>query len=561
MGIGRKLYLGFAMVVTLLIISVVIAYSQITKVDNEYAFLLDDRVKKVVIVNEMNNASSLQGLYLRSYILSPSAKTAENIKEQTASIKASIEELEPIILAEEMKEELAIIKENTVEFERISVKVINLVDAGDAAAAVTYAKNEIQPINEAISSAIINMNAYQQSLMDTSREEIDQKATTAKNVMVFIAILAVIIGASLAIIITRRITKPINALEQAAETIAQGDLTIKDVEVYTKDEIRSLATSFNTMKKNLHGLVYSVSQNAAQTTAAAEELAASTEEVTAMSEDMVKRIEMLAQGASQAAVLGEESAIAMEETAKSVQTIAESTHSLHNQAMNTQGIASTGDTTLKTAENQMEVIQQSSDITNERIQQLSLQSEEINNISKIITAIADQTNLLALNAAIEAARAGEHGKGFAVVADEVRKLAEESKESANKIGELTSIIQKDTKAAESAVQTTVKNVSEGVTYIQNAQSSFNEIVEAVTSMVDQIADVSASAEQISASTQEVAASVNEMSQNAKYAAGETGGMASVTEEQSATMEEISMVAQSLSADAMKLQDEVNKFKY
>src|SRR5690606_34190453 len=122
----------------------------------------------------------------------------------------------------------------------------------------------------------------------------------------------------------------------------------------------------------------------------------------------------------------------------------------------------------------------------EKIKQLSRQSAEIENITKVITDITDQTNLLALNAAIEAARAGEHGKGFAVVADEVRKLAEQSKNSASQIAGLTSTIQEDTREVEESVNATVQNVDQGVIYLQNAQVSFNHIVGSITDMTAQI---------------------------------------------------------------------------
>ncbi|CAM5524809.1 Methyl-accepting chemotaxis protein OS=Lysinibacillus sphaericus OX=1421 GN=LS41612_15285 PE=3 SV=1 [Lysinibacillus sphaericus] len=186
----------------------------------------------------------------------------------------------------------------------------------------------------------------------------------------------------------------------------------------------------------------------------------------------------------------------MDEIAHSVQRIAEATQLLNSKALDTQVIANEGGKTLQTAENQMAVIQQSSHETNERIKQLSAQSTEIEKIIKVITDITEQTNLLALNAAIEAARAGEHGKGFAVVADEVRKLAEESKASAHQIVDLTTSIQQETNAVEKAVSVTVQNVEEGVTFIQNAQVSFDTIMKAIQEITSQIEDVSASTEEI-----------------------------------------------------------------
>ncbi len=216
--------------------------------------------------------------------------------------------------------------------------------------------------------------------------------------------------------------------------------------------------------------------------------------------------------------------------------------------------------TLHIAENQIAIIQESSNKTNERIKQLNRQSAEIVQITKVITDITEQTNLLALNAAIEAARAGEHGKGFAIVADEVRKLAEESKASANQIVDLIANIQQEMKEVDKAVGVTVLNVDEGVTFIQNAQKSFDEILHAIREMTGQIEDVSASTQQISASTEEMAASVNEMSNSAVQAAQQSEIIASTIEEQAATIEEINAVAKSLSEEALTVREEINKFK-
>ena len=208
----------------------------------------------------------------------------------------------------------------------------------------------------------------------------------------------------------------------------------------------------------------------------------------------------------------------------------------------------------------MTTIYESTKLTTELIQKLSKQSEEIKSISRVITSITEQTNLLALNAAIEAARAGEHGKGFAVVADEVRKLAEESNASAGQIVALTNEIQTDTKNVEKAVQESLQTVEAGVGIINEAGLSFSQIENAVDDMKAQIEDISAVTEEISAAAEEVAASVAEIAAASKSTAEQAESSKETSQQQLATMQEINAVSNDLSNRAIDLQSAVNQFR-
>ena len=560
MSIGKKLYAGFSVLIVFLLIGSIFSFIQLTNIDKDYSLVLEDRVKKIFLVTDIQNASSLQGVYIRSFLLQPRDVTIENLEKQQAMVSQTIEELQPLFVTQEMVDQLKIIEEQQNIFTAVGNEVILLAQSGKQEEAIDLLTNKGRPANEAIQSGINSIEDFQTSAMLQAQDETQASAATSKKLLIIISVLSTIIAALVAFSITRLITNPLNKLSAAASFIANGDLSQEDVEVKTKDEIRELANSFNLMKSNLQSLIASVAENMEHTTSAAEQLAASTDEVSLSSSDVAKRVEMMSEGGSQSAATGRESSVAMDETAHGVQRIAEATQELHSKAIDTQTIATEGEKTLHTAENQMVAIQKASHETSERIKQLSIQSAEIGNITKVITEITEQTNLLALNAAIEAARAGEHGKGFAVVADEVRKLAEESKKSANQIASLTTLIQQDTSLVENAVRITVQNVDEGVVFIQDAQTAFDRIMGAIQEMSFQIEDVSASTQEVSASTEEVAASVNEMSSSAINAAEQSEMIAAAVEEQSATMHEISAVAKSLSENAITVQEEINKFK-
>lgn len=560
MTISKKLFTSFSIIILILIGVAAFSAYQLSKIDNEYSFLLDDRTYKVIEASKIQNATSLQGLYIRSYVLRKESSNLESLSTQREIVTQTLNEIEPLFKSEQMQKEISKIQEQQILYNGYVDKIINYVDSNQLEKANATLFDLAVPTNRTIQQSINNIVDFQNKEMTISTNQTTENVSFSKILLIAISAIGTIIAIALAIVIIRNITIPLKRLTESANVIASGDLREQDIVVNTKDEIHELAVAFNKMKANLFTLISNVSMNVSTTTSAAEQLAASTEEVTLATKDIAERMEGIAAGGEQAAITGNDCAIATDESAHGVGRIAEAAQSLQSKAFDMQSLAKEGGQTLHTAEDQMAVIQQSSHETRTKIKQLSMQSAEIENITKVITNITEQTNLLALNAAIEAARAGEHGKGFAVVADEVRKLAEESKNSASKIVDLTSLIQKDTKEVEESVNLTVQNVDQGVMYLQNAQASFGTIVESITEMTAQIQEVSASSEEISASTEEVAASVTEMAQAANTAAEQSSLVLASVEEQTATMYEINSVANSLSEGAMAIQEEINQFK-
>jgi methyl-accepting chemotaxis protein len=194
------------------------------------------------------------------------------------------------------------------------------------------------------------------------------------------------------------------------------------------------------------------------------------------------------------------------------------------------------------------------------IKLLGNHSQKIGKILEVISQISDQTNLLALNAAIEAARAGEHGRGFAVVADEVRKLAEESKHSADQIADLIATIQNDTARAVNIMEKGNTEVQNGLQVVDTAGQSFQQILQSIQGVTSQIQEVAATSQEISASSEEITASVEEVASIASEAAASTNQVATSAETQLASIQEITQSINELSKLALDLQDTVNQFK-
>ncbi|MBO1510207.1 methyl-accepting chemotaxis protein [Metabacillus bambusae] len=255
-----------------------------------------------------------------------------------------------------------------------------------------------------------------------------------------------------------------------------------------------------------------------------------------------------------------ESVKALEEVASGIQQIAESASMIAESSTITIQKAHSGGESVNKTVQQMSSIQDSVLTSNQMIKSLEDRSKAIGQIIEVITGIADQTNLLALNAAIEAARAGEHGRGFAVVADEVRKLAEESKQSSNQIGILISEIQRDMARSIDGMNQVTYEVKEGLEIANTTKTNFVEIMEATNLVSEQIDNMAATAEQISAGSQEVTSSFMTIAEISKQASTSTQEVAASAEEQVNSMEEITSSAQSLSDMAVDLREMIKRFK-
>lgn len=191
---------------------------------------------------------------------------------------------------------------------------------------------------------------------------------------------------------------------------------------------------------------------------------------------------------------------------------------------------------------------------------LEQRSQEIGQIVDTITGISTQTNLLALNATIEAARAGDHGRGFAVVANEVRKLAEQSAGSAQKISLLISTIQAETGKAVYSMEHASNEVSSGIEIVNSAGHSFAQIEKSVDRVAAQIQEVFSEVKDLASGTEQVFQSVEQINEAAQTSASGTQNIAAATEEQLASMEEISMSSASMAHMAEELHDKINEFK-
>lgn len=389
--------------------------------------------------------------------------------------------------------------------------------------------------------------------------EVTKSAQPIMNYIIVVLVVALLLGAIIVYFITRSIVKPLNTLNQAALKISHGDLTER-ISISSQDEFGELSNSFNDMSDHLQKVIHEVEVSAEQVAASSEELTASAEQTSDASEHVSEGIQQVASGAEAQENGLKQNAETLATITDGIGRVAENALSVSKLTQDARIQAEKGGETVQQSVEQMKSLHQSVKESNATILSLNDRSKEIESIIDVIVGISDQTNLLALNAAIEAARAGESGKGFTVVANEVRKLAEQSQQSANQISDLISNIQIDTQHSVTKMETASVNVENGMTLSNETADSFNQVIKSVRDIAPQIEDVAEIAEQISNRIQEVTRTATEHADVARDNAAASEEIAASTEEQLASMEEISSASRALSSLAESLQTLISQFR-
>ena len=362
-------------------------------------------------------------------------------------------------------------------------------------------------------------------------EDFSDPIYAIRNGLIIVILIFSVLGSIIGIWFSRYLTRPIGRMLRISNKIAAGDLTV-EVKRLSNDEIGQLFGALATMTENLRSVIGKVQGFALKVASTARELSGSSEEMKASTDQISGTTQDISTGVSSQATKMAEISRAMKEMSESVQQV----------AVNSQKAADSATNANKTAQEVQVNVTKSATL----IKDLDNKSLQIGEIIGVITNIADQTNLLALNAAIEAARAGEHGRGFAVVADEVRKLAEESRGAASQITDLIKGIQQGTKQAVESME------KESVTGI-------NLIVKAAADVATMVQEIAAAAEEQSASVEEVTSSVEDVSAISEQSAAGTQETSAAAEEQAATMDQLVNAAQEMAKLSNDLQAEVAKF--
>ncbi|SCM79337.1 Methyl-accepting chemotaxis sensory transducer [uncultured Sporomusa sp.] len=408
----------------------------------------------------------------------------------------------------------------------------------------------------------INLLGGQRWLMMVTAPEAEatHELSALKQSMFWGALVCILLAIVFIFIISKRIATPITLIRNECLQLAQGDLQERLINVSSYDEIGQLTRGFQEMRTSLHALVSKVLSQS-------EQLAASSEELTANASQSADASNQIASSVVEIAGGSEQQVAAAGQVVKVAQELSERTKQIFLVAQNVSAItlstvqsAEQGRRAVEQTEEQMNEIGKESAALESAIADLSKGSKEISEIITLITTISNQTNLLALNAAIEAARAGEAGRGFAVVAEEVRKLAEESSQATQRIGNLIQQNQINMDRAVIASQTGAGGIKSGILMVHSTGETFKNIVEAILKLSEQIKDIAVAIDQMAAGNQSLFTAIREIEAVGKTSAAQSQTISSATEEQTASMQEIAASSQSLAQMATELTQAVSKFK-
>jgi len=379
---------------------------------------------------------------------------------------------------------------------------------------------------------------------------------------IFAYAVALTTGLILGWLLTKGLSRNIGKITDSVEAISEGDLSL-ELDIKAKmfpDETVGIANSINLMAENLRVLVSQIRSTSGHVSESAHTLSSTTLEVNASTEEIAKALEQISHGAEIQAEMAGKGSTLIHELAISVELVANRAKESAQSARDTTATAQQGTDLAKQTMNLMKEFLATVEYTGQQFAELNGKLQQVGKIADIIVEISRQTNMLALNASIEAVRAGEYGKGFTVVAEEVRKLADGTGRSAAEIIDLVGLIKEDSVKVRDTFAASSRQVNEGKKKIDSTAGVFQSIVQSVMEAerkANSIADLSSM--QIDGAHKMVKA-IDEIAKVAEDNAASTEQVSAATEEQSAAMQEMAAASRELAALATDLLKAVERFK-
>ncbi|MBY0083588.1 methyl-accepting chemotaxis protein [Brevibacillus brevis] len=560
MKIRTKIILAFGVILAVMFGSGTYMHLQMLAMKASYTQIIEEE-KLLTDLREMQFIMTGRNNDERAYLLTGDEEFRMELKGKAAKVDSLFAKMNSTLGSSHHREDMEEAERLYKSFLESSDKAVEAQDNGLHEEAIAHHFGQERQSRLALDSVVSGLVEEVRNEIEVDRQELAENEGTSAMIELFFNAVGILVAIVVGGFLIRSIVAPLHRVNKQLHDIAEGkgDLT-QELTVSSKDEIGQLAGSFNRMLANLRELISQVRGHAQQVAAAAEQLTASSKQTSQATEQIAITIQEMTEGTDRQSQNVEESQQEVEEISAGIEKIAARAQSVSAAAASTSELATEGDRTIQQSVSQMNGIGETMENLTALVGGLGKRSEQIGQIVEVITQISGQTNLLALNAAIEAARAGEHGKGFAVVADEVRKLAEQASASAQEISQLVASIQMETNEAVLTMEKGSQEVADGMGGVARAGEAFSQIRDAVVGVTNEIQEVSTAAHTLTESTGKVGQSMQMIATVAQSAVSLSVGVSSATEEQLASMEEIYSSAASLAGLADDLEKLIGHFK-
>ena len=428
--------------------------------------------------------------------------------------------------------------------------------------AMDFYQKEVMPYAVSTSEAIlvIQQKAYQDS--DNAIKASDEAVEGS------IRNLFIVIGGTFVLLIffsmsiTKAVTNPLENVVKALHLLKDGDFRRTDLlDADRADEFGSMALAVRDMRVAISKLIQQTSNSSSQFAASSQELTASAHQSAQASEQVAQSVTNSAGAVVEQQSYVNDAMDAINNALESIDNLAKTADKVASHVATANDEAAAGTEAVEMAVNQIISVEKIVNDSALTVDKLGKRSQEIGQIVEAISGIAEQTNLLALNAAIEAARAGEHGRGFAVVSEEVRKLAEESQEAAQKIGTLIGDIQSDTTDAVESMQKGNAAVRTGTQSVEKLRSTFDSIRDSSNNVQTEARNMIRDLKEVEKLTHTIRDRSEKILDKGVGVSKEMESVSAAAQQQSASAEEISSAADELARLAQDLQTSLQKFQY
>lgn len=614
--LGHKLA-GSIMLVTLLLVLVGgLTVVRLMDLSNRVTTAMYEHVPNRVRALELQIAVERLVSTARGFVLSGDARLSNRIDELKQDVATAIARMEEIASGEDDQVFSAEVRRHYATLSAAIDEAVEQYRLGFRDRAVLAMMTEGESARIDLEDLINPRVEEKRQLFQEDREILLRSIADSRNILGAALVVALVLAVVVVLVLPRTIARPVLAVHAGMIRLAEGDLTVEEIEVASGDEVGQMAEAFNRMIRELRVIIGRIFDAAAEMTTGSKNLARAAEQAAAAANQIAAAIQQVAAGANDQSQSAEDSVRSVEQLRSAIGQIASGAQQQSNHVEHTAQIlraaaaaveeagqeaeevsmaaghalssAQTGGEAVRTMLDSMQRINNATAEVAESIRQLGGYSQQIGEIVQLIDGIAEQTNLLALNAAIEAARAGEHGRGFAVVADEVRNLAERSQAATRDIEELINTIRRLVESAVAAMEAGLAEVEAGTALAGEAGDALNNIltameqthskVQGIRQISDRVRDESHRAveamdrvagitEEYMAATEEMAVvsdqvhqAIHQVAAVAQQTAASSEEVSASSEEVNAAMEDISTAARNLNRMAEELNELVAHFR-